>query len=72
MQIPHSTMDAVGQSEVVCIHDEAAHWHQSFNCRRWEDNIRVLSVMRLASADSAIVTPLGFAPGVAYLPFSCS
>jgi hypothetical protein len=34
MQIPHGAVDAVGQSEVVCIHDESAHWDESTKCCR--------------------------------------
>ena len=32
MQISHGTVDAVGESKVVSIHDESAHWHESIKC----------------------------------------
>ena len=72
MQILHGSIDAVGQSEVVCIHNESPHWHESIKVRRREDDITVLWVMGLASAELAMVTPLGVVAGEAYFPFSCS
>ena len=59
MQIQHCAVDAVGQSEVVCIHDESVHWHECIKCRRREDDITVASAMQLASAEPSIVAPIG-------------